>query len=517
MSRFIGASKNRGGAGTPDKSANTSGLLLTNDGQNDGWGGGVDFISANTVLGQFNANSAAVNTNITVVAAVAPLGGTITYANTTALPGNLTLNSNTGAITGSNTGLTSNSYTFDIRATESKYGGFVTKTFSIVVDQTNGFPIWTTAAAVSNTAAFAGANAQITFAATGINSRVYSIANTGTLPGTSSINSSSGVLTLNTAVEESATSSTTRTYTFTLRATDSVSGKFADRTFTASTSPFTIQPGQAIFAGAYNRASGSTDTYTWVAPMGVTTVSAFMMGGGGGGSYQWANCGGSGGASIWGRNLPVTPGTSYTIRVGSGGCWDGGQGGCSCFAPLGIAYGGSCGCCNYFPGTPFVYNGTGTAGTDWCGGFGMVAYNGTAGGGGGGAGYTTGCCAAITPGYNGIGGGGGSASAIHSSTYGSGGGGGTGACGEGTSGGCGNPSCSPTTGTGGRGGSGGTNGNPGEPFSNGQGNGYGCGGTYGGGGGGGGTSHGGGWGGPGVVRIIWGAGRSYPSTGTTSV
>jgi hypothetical protein len=56
---------------------------------------------------------------------------------------------------------------------------------------------------------------------------------------------------------------------------------------------------------------------TWVCPSGVTQVELLVVaGGGGGGAY-----GGGGGAGglIYNAGYPVTPGTSYTVRVGKGG------------------------------------------------------------------------------------------------------------------------------------------------------------------------------------------------------
>lgn len=70
--------------------------------------------------------------------------------------------------------------------------------------------------------------------------------------------------------------------------------------------------GDAIFT--------TTGTFTWVAPIGVTSVSAVAVGGGGGGvGYSTYSTGGGGGGLGWKNNISVTPGTSYTVVVGSGG------------------------------------------------------------------------------------------------------------------------------------------------------------------------------------------------------
>jgi hypothetical protein len=75
-------------------------------------------------------------------------------------------------------------------------------------------------------------------------------------------------------------------------------------------------------------------SYTWVAPEGVGVVYVSLVGGGGGGGggagaiynpnydqhYNVGSSGGGGGAGIYGEYVTtVTPGTSYTVVVGSGG------------------------------------------------------------------------------------------------------------------------------------------------------------------------------------------------------
>ena len=319
----------------------------------------------------------------------------------------------------------------------------------------------------------------------------------GTLPGGMSL-ASNGLL--------SGTPSGASPSSFTLRATGGSPTQNVDRAFTFNR---IIPPavGQVLYEGSSSNTNGGEQTFTWVAPAGVSTVSVAVIGGGGGGYYGWAVCGGSGGGMAWGAGIPVTSGNSYTIQVGNGGCWSGSGGGYSCF-PNFIGGGGRCGCCQGC----CAWGGPYTAA---CGSNGMAAYNNTAGGGGGAGGYCNTLCNQVTSGHVGCHGGGGSAASHHSSTHGTGGGGGTGILGQGQNGACSNPCVGHgTSGGAGQGGSGGTCGKFGEPYSNGQGNGFACGGNYGGGGGGGGTGQGGGWGGKGAVRIIWGSGRAYPSTGT---
>lgn len=63
--------------------------------------------------------------------------------------------------------------------------------------------------------------------------------------------------------------------------------------------------------------------FTWTVPAGVTEISAFIVGAGGGGGGNTGISGpgssaGGGGGSAWGY-WTVTPGTTYTLRIGSGG------------------------------------------------------------------------------------------------------------------------------------------------------------------------------------------------------
>ena len=242
--------------------------------------------------------------------------------------------------------------------------------------------------------------------------------------------------------------------------------------------------------------------YTWTCPPGVTSVSVVCIGGGAGsqsGTYTTAPGGGGLG---WKNNIAVVPGTTYTVQVGHGG--------------------------EYY-NSGFPSGGTSATGGDsWFlssgtvrGGGGQVGAGGTyTGDGGGNGGYSGSGPGGGAGGYTGAGGGAGSAGSgggagggnPYSSTYGYSSGGGTGPFGQGASGVSYNYA-------GGGGGSGGENGRMGENPSFSYGSGQLDGGLYGGGAGqGGNSSAAGGYqtykGGRGCVRIIWGPGRSFPSTGT---
>lgn len=245
-------------------------------------------------------------------------------------------------------------------------------------------------------------------------------------------------------------------------------------------------------------------TYSWVAPSGVTSVSVVAIGGGGSVAPCSTFAGGGGGGGLgYKNNISVTPGSSYTVVVGSGA---GSQE-------------------SYFINNTTVRGAGGISGLAFCGGNGG-AYTGDgggnggpggsrqffrAGGGGGAGGYSgaggtggIGNCSG-TSGSGGGGGGGAGGKTITigciTSNAGGGGGGGTGIFGSGSSGAGG--SCV----NGGGGGSGGGSGVSGN-FCRG-----GTGGAYGGGAGGGESGMTRSLGRSGAVRIIWpGNTRSFPST-----
>jgi len=248
-------------------------------------------------------------------------------------------------------------------------------------------------------------------------------------------------------------------------------------------------------------------SFSWVAPAGVTSVSAVVIGGGG---YRAGTgiSGGGGGALAYRNNVTVIPGNSYTVVVGDV------NNSSALGTPINITGGAGLAkaynvCCGYYPqgtgGNPAgCYTGGGSGGA----GGGCN----TAGGGGGAGGYSgSGGAGAVNStlrnGEAGLGGGGGGGGGpANQSNKGGGGGGGVGLFGEGSSGARGVGSgC---TATGGAGGSGGT---AGGTYTSGNVPG-GAGGNYGGGGGSN-KGYGLGMAGTGAVRIMWpGNTRSFPST-----
>jgi hypothetical protein len=251
----------------------------------------------------------------------------------------------------------------------------------------------------------------------------------------------------------------------------------------------TALPGQQLF----------TSSGTFVAPAGVTSVSVVCVGGGSGGyndSGFGTSRGGYGGSLAWKNNITVVPGQSYSVTVGAGGSSMYASGGASSF--MGVSTGSA----GYgFTGTFSGQDGGGFGGSslpssgeravESMGGGGAGGYTGS--GGNGAYGTSNG-----NSGTGGGGGGGGNGWATFQTTISSGMGGGVGLLGQGTNGsggstssgsGSGGGSGSQFSGSGSFGGGARARNNTTSPFS----------------------------GQSGGVRIIWGAGRSFPSTNTGNV
>lgn len=66
---------------------------------------------------------------------------------------------------------------------------------------------------------------------------------------------------------------------------------------------------------------GGQDSILWTCPLGVTSVQYLIIGGGGGGGAPGSSiCGGGGGAGgVLQGTVSVTPGQTYSIKVGAGG------------------------------------------------------------------------------------------------------------------------------------------------------------------------------------------------------
>lgn len=296
----------------------------------------------------------------------------------------------------------------------------------------------------------------------------------------------------------------------------------------------TAPPGQVLF----------TSSTSWLVPANVTSICAVAVGGGGGGAdgltYEDYNvygsgAGGGGGALAYANNISVTPGETLTIIVGAGGppvgnhytspIPTGGYSGVLRGATALVkANGGTCASGIYVVDEVVTYSVAGAGGTVAVGTGGSGGVGGSGAGGGGGAGGYAGDGGAGSSPYgtggNGAGGagGGGGGGAYFFPPYdlyvGAAGGGGVDVLGQGSNG-VGGASAANVGSYGGGGGSGGDTAYDSAGLETTEG------GYYGGGGGGGGgyTGYGtpGSYGAQGVVRIIWGSGRAFPSTNTQDV
>lgn len=140
-------------------------------------------------------------------------------------------------------------------------------------------------------------------------------------------------------------------------------------------------------------------TQNWTVPAGVTSISVVMCGGGGAGGGGSPNQGGfyggggGGGGFLYKNNVTVTPGATLSITVGAGGtCPDytsnGNAGGTSQISTLSLSAsgGGGGGNGNSSPGSGASGgSGSGTGATSFSGGTGANAgtWNGSGGGAGG--------------------------------------------------------------------------------------------------------------------------------------
>ena len=410
------------------------------------------------------------------LSATSAAGKSITYS-ANALPAGLSISGS--SITG--TPSAASSIASLITATAATTNKTATRTFNWNIPLLPTYTITPAASSVNEGSA-------LTFNVGGTNitngTYYWSINNSTTAAGDFSASTGSFTITSNagsftvTAVAD-VTTEGAQTFTVSLR-TGSTSGTIVATSSTVTINDTSRASGQESFTTA--------GTYTWVAPVGITSVCVVAVGGGGA-SGGWN--GGSGGGLGWKNNIAVTPGASYTVRVGAGG------------TKVNGAVAGSAGGDSYFINTTTVKGG---------------------GGAGGAQGFDAPAAAGGT--YTGDGGGNGGASGIYNlspSQYGGGGGAG----GYAGAGGRGNNATNPPTAGSGGGGGGGNSAPGGGVGLNGQGtNGAAGTGGVGGGGSGGttagygaGSSHAGGTlpvtASSGAVRIIWGPGRAFPSTLTT--
>ena len=317
MGRFIGLSKNKGsGRAIEEPDFENAGLVLVSTGTGFVLAGGAS-LNRDPLPDYINANES-INTTLTVTGAFGD--STYTFAWRSGSQFGLSLTSG-GVLSGSAASMIAVSV-LKIVVTDTKYNQAYVVDITINVSTTNQYPAITTSTTAAATLA-SGAET-FTFAATNSPTE-WVITTRGTLPANATINNS-GVMTF----PGLAGSDTSPSYTFTLGVRNALmpAGEYRTTAFGPKTFTFTAITGQAQYEGAYGQNGGSC-SFTWVAPTGVTRVNVMAIGGGGGGCYQWAVCGGHGAGMVWANSIPVTPGSSYTIQVGRGGCWSGSTGGCS--------------------------------------------------------------------------------------------------------------------------------------------------------------------------------------------
>lgn len=221
------------------------------------------------------------------------------------LPPGITLNTNTGSLTGKLPELTGNTdYTFTIKATDTI--NTVVRTFTISVTATNSPPTWVTASALGTiTEPF-----NIQLSATDIENKplTYSLIS-GSLPSGVTL-SSSGLISGPNPYNGS-------TYSFTASVSDGVN---------STSRSFTLTAGVIHGSAAW----GVPGTYYLTVPNGVTSMLLTGVGGGGGGGGVGASprsnsgdisaAGGGGGSGAYTHQyIPVTPGETLTVVVGAGG------------------------------------------------------------------------------------------------------------------------------------------------------------------------------------------------------
>jgi hypothetical protein len=285
-----------------------------------------------------------------------------------------------------------------------------------------------------------------------------------------------------------------------------------------STGPAPVNGGTAVFV--------TPGTYTWTVPEGVTSVCAVVIGGGASGadaSAGVATAGGAGGGLVWANDIEVTPGGTFEVVVAAAtpGASNatarrGALSRCQYVPPSGpglvlLAYGGGTGSTGSAGNATTTGGGASIADSSGgllikgttavhAGGTGAANVTARAGGGGGAAGYTSdGSSAATTtsgsPTTTMDGGRGGVYWTATSTGFG-GAGGGVNVYGS-------HPTPEAAS-------SGGSYGGDGAPAAA-AGTGKRDGGAFGGGGGGSYHNYNGGAGARGAVRIMWGAGRSFPN------
>jgi hypothetical protein len=364
-----------------------------------------------TASGSLGTFAEQVSITLSALAATDETSITYAVASGSSLPGTLSLNSSTGVISGALPDVATNTtYSFNITASDG-VNTPVSRSFSVTA---NAAPVWVTSAGslgsyLNNTSVTLSA-----LSATDTETVTYALASGSTLPGTLSLNSSTGVISGTLPTVASPTQ-----YTFTINASDGLNTVGREFNITAAV------------------------------PVPVDYL--VVAGGGGAASSHGAGGGGAGGFRF-GSSYSLTPGTAYTVTVSAGGAGGAGtasNGTSSVFAAITSAGGGLGSDPGIVPGSGgsggggrYDTNVAGGAGNTPSvspsqgnnGGSGVRQSGNGQGGGGGGAGEAGSNAGGGTPG---AGGAGASSSITGTSIIYAGGGGGSGESGQTTSGGSG--------------------------------------------------------------------------------
>jgi hypothetical protein len=225
------------------------------------------------------------------------------------LPGGISLNAETGALTGTPTTAVSEGTTtvVTVRATDAG-GNYLDRAFTFTE---NNAPTWTTASGAlpSYATSTAYSNQLVASGGTVASTLTYTVAS-GSLPSGFSL-STSGLI--------SGTTTTTTTSSFTVRVTDTAAA-YTDRAFTLKPG-FGATGGDIVgtYGGYKYHKFNTSGTFSVVSAYG--TVEVIAVGGGGcGNSGSSSGPGGGAGALYYNTAFTMPSGaTNYTITIGAGG------------------------------------------------------------------------------------------------------------------------------------------------------------------------------------------------------
>ena len=139
---------------------------------------------------------------------------------------------------------------------------------------------------------------------------------TGTLGSTATITNTDNVFTITPSTTESDAGS----FSVTFSASDGSQAATSASDFTLQ---FAALASSVLFSSVNNisnvsHVDGGQNTVSWTVPSGVSSISAVVVGagGGGGGNRIYGGGGGAGGGLAWKNNISVTPGEVLTVKIG---------------------------------------------------------------------------------------------------------------------------------------------------------------------------------------------------------